>query len=327
MGNGVSCEADYTNINEKNNSEKQTVQQLRNQCTHLIEQCQMMSTEIEKAKQRMVERHAAEISALEDKNNNLIQENEEMSMVLERKKKKLLSETVTIKILTAENEKHRNTINTLQNEMKVKDAESLSIRDELGECVMNVEELRDENYTLEKNIEELTEEHEKYAIYVKEIIHKVHEHKNETDAEKITTMANDMIHMKEEIESRKIEKVALTDEYNNIVNENDMVKEELDAKTRMLHNEREKIISFKKLNVSLKHELKTLSKKYQKKGENAVKKYIFQKLKEFRNPTFQKECLRELMDETWIPNNLEEWFYEDIFAHIMMNVHNIMVDE
>ena len=126
------------------------------------------------------------------------------------------------------------------------------------------------NYTLEKNIEELTEKHEKYTISVKEIIHtlndrisditkkcQVHEHKNETDAEIITTMANDIIHMKEEIESRKIEKVALTDEYNNIVNENDMVKEELDAKTRMLHNEREKIISLKKLNVSLKHELKT----------------------------------------------------------------------
>ena len=46
-----------------------------------------------------------------------------------------------------------------------------------------------------------------------------------------------------------------------------------------------------------------------------------------RDEKFQDNCLQELMDETWIPNNLEKWFYEDIFAHIMMNVHNILVDE
>ncbi len=343
MGNGISCDTDYTIEKDgiQNYSNKQeTVQQLRSQCTLLIQQCKSMSTEIEKAKERLVERHTAEIGILKDKYSNLIEENEELSAALERKEQKLRSETATIKILTAENEKHRNTINALQNENRLKDTDLLSVRDELGECVMNVEEMRDENYTLEKKIEEASEKHEKYTVSVKEIIHtlndrisditkqcEVHERKIESDAEIIEAMTKDIVVLKEEAESRKIEKSALVEEYNNIVNEVDGAKEELGIKMRLLHNEREKTIAFKKLNVSLKHELKTISKKYQKKGENAVKKYIFQKLKELRTPTFQKECLRELMDETWIPNNLEEWFYEDIFAHIMMNVHNVMVDE
>lgn len=347
MGNGVSYEINYTeeesqNVpetlqNEQQNKQQNTEELLREKCTLLIKECQTMSAEIEIAKKRMQERHTSEIISLKVKIDALEEENAELSIKHERCVQKLNGEVVATKLLRAENENKSNTIDSLQTQLQKKEEDFLSVRDELGECVMNIEEMRDENYTTEK---ELTEKHDKYVKSVKQIIHTLndkmsdlqqkcdeHEQKINSDAEIMASMSKEIMKMREDMESKKIEKAALVEEYNEAINEVDITKENLDEKSRLLQREREKTIVFKKLNVALKHELKEVSKLCQKKRKHAIQQFIFSKLKVMRDEKFQDNCLQELMDETWIPNNLEKWFYEDIFAHIMMNVHNILVDE
>lgn len=367
MGNTTSCSA-------QGNLEEYTLHALEERCRALIQECEEMSSTLTEKTIALQKRHEVEIQRLQAYNDELCNENEILHTEKERLIQKQRSDAVAIQLLNAELETRNKKIANQQNMLASKTQENDMIRDELGDCVENIENLNDENYTLEKEHEEAKEqikeiressvsksEHEKvnkefelYKTSTETVIRTLRteitqfqesndllkssvdsmqevnqyntaeiqrfEAREEALKDKVQTLEN-------KLEARVVEKRALVEEFNETVDNLHVVKEDIEGIQKELNVEREKQIALKKLNFTLKHELKSAVKKMQKGRKKAIRTFIDDKMKIMCETSFQDDCLDVLMNETWIPNDFERWFYEDIYTHIMMYVHNLLTDD
>lgn len=374
MGNTTSC-ATEEQIDEY------TVYALREQCKTLIEECEEMSSTLHEKTDAMRNRHATELKQVQHVNDTLREENEQLHteheqlhLEQERLAQKQRSDSVAVQLLNSELDNRNKTISKLHRTLAAKTEENDMIREELGDCVENIENMTDENYTLEQEHEELTEqlethkettvtkseyeevqdELEKYQNSSQAIIRTLYaeikelkdsndllkssldaQHEvNQYNADAITrfeeqedALKNEVETLKNKMEARSVEKRALVEEFNDTVDKLHIVKEDVEGIQKELRVERERQITLKKLNFTLKHELKTAAKTMKKERKKAIRTFIVDKMKVMCESSFQDECLDVLMDETWIPNDFERWFYEDIYTHIMMYVHNLLTDD
>jgi len=367
MGNTTSCSTEE-------HIDEYTVHALREQCKTLISECEEMSSTLQNKTEKLIKRHAVEIERLEKYNDQLCTENEALYTEQERLMQKQRSDTVAIKLLNSELDNRNKTISKLHKTLTLKTEENDMIRDELGDCVENIENMNDENYSLGQEHEEMKEELEqhketsvsksdydelqkeleKYQNSSQTIIRTLHteikelqesnaflqssiDSQNEVNQyntaamlrfeEQEEELKNEVQSLKNKMEARQIEKTALVEEFNDTVDRLHVGKEDLERLQKDLRMEREKKIALKKLNFNLKHELKTAVKTMQKGRKKAIRTFIEDKMKVMCETSFQDECLDVLMDETWIPNGFERWFYEDIYTHIMMYVHNLLTDD
>lgn len=367
MGNTTSC-----SILE--NQDEYTVSSLRKKCKALIQECEEMSSTLKSSTDRLRKQHAEQIAKLETSNEQLLEENQILSLQNDRLQLKQRSDTVAIQLFKSEAGIRNEKISSLQKELASLKEENDMIRDELGDCVENIESMRDENYTLEQEQEEAKEAFETYketSIPVNdyEAVKKEFAEYQTTSNILITSLhtevsdlkaANDQLQssidsqnevnqyntalilrlenedtqlkidnekLKNQLETRKIEKKEIVEEFNHTVDQLHIIQEDVEGLQKELRVEREKGLALKKLNFSLKHELKSALKTMKKEKKKAIQDYIVSKLKMMCESSFQDDCLNELMDETWIPNNFERWFYEDIYTHIMMHVQNILIDD
>lgn len=367
MGNTSSCSTE-------DHIDEYTINILRRKCETLIQECHDMSTTLEEKICLLKKQHAVEIERLQSYNDELCEENESLHTEKERLAQKRRSDAVAIKLLNSELDNRNKTISKLHQSIATKNEENDMIRDELGDCVENIENITDENYTLEQEHDEMKEQVKKlkdstvakseyeaiqnelkdYQVSAETLIQTLRDEikalQNENTSLKTSIDSNEEVNqyntdvilrfeereenlnneietLKNQLETRVIEKRALVDEFNDTVDKLHITKEDAEGLQKELRIEREKQITLKKLNFTLKHELKSVAKTMKKERKKAIRTFIVNKMKTMCESSFQDECLNMLMNETWIPNNFERWFYEDIYSHIMMYVHSLLSDD